>query len=960
MGTYAGPTAAFKINGTASSTRGYDATNDEAITLQLETSPAPGIYRIQFSVHSATDPESPLASLDAPDLTLSPSTGIPATPTGTVTTTMPSIGDAGVAAHSYIVRCVINNGAEAATGHVIPQWTSERIIAIRTATGIRKPIPGETTQYTARGWTDELSRIADIPAGTPAGPATTDLTGSYPGPNVVRVNGQRVPWKATVRAVCLSQTTLSGSQTCDGVALVAGDRALTTAQTLQHANRIWTVAAGAWTSGTDMAASADLLPGSCVRVTEGTRWGGTQYCLHTPSPDGGMVLGSTALRWEPSDTEIDLLAMPHTYCDDAVTADDDGFDEAIAACGTEAEHPTCKIRPPCGRKCKWTRGHTIARDRVSMVECAVHSPEIIWAPATSGQTMLTFSKGTTDAGSGIEQYQSELKVSVTCSPYNAMPATTGVELFVANRANITVTSLGCHSAGGANGTIGVRTHGHELVSVNADTPKKIGDLDFDRPVVISRSTDTSTYLDADFFTLGGSMLCSHGYNAIAVDADVRYISNMTIQDISAPLCDREFYWHQTRPASYLSTALAFKGSHRHEQSTCTTCFSVDIDAALTSFVVDDLTAAVAGYGVKLRQVNKAAINRLVYARGADTLDSGVGPGVCADFDEGDDITWSNGFCQTGGSGIVVGSGLVQDRAEGSNYQNATRPSYHWSSATSLSAAVDRPMLRGVNVTPETVTAVGTSVIPTLAQGAVPDADDAAGQPMAIMAQAGQAQKGDAGNTNGGGLILSGGLPGTGGAGAAGTPGSVTLAYPYSCNPANSSCLYITLLAASTNGYYSVWGTSPPGSTTAHQSAGLQIDVGDNGADAGGSLRIAVNNGTATQTLATKSFILGEPGIAGPNSTWYSILRSASGYTVDEGTPNNWIRQFHSGERTNFFQNADQVAALYEKELLGDNQTVLVLLWKDPADGGTAYYRLVGVSVGAVNSCGSARCLTVPN
>ena len=76
-------------------------------------------------------------------------------------------------------------------------------------------------------------------------------------------------WKNAVKVLATSNLTLSGTQTVEGVPLVADDRVLATAQTTSADNGIYVVAAGAWTRSTD-AASYQQLGGAAVFVTEGT------------------------------------------------------------------------------------------------------------------------------------------------------------------------------------------------------------------------------------------------------------------------------------------------------------------------------------------------------------------------------------------------------------------------------------------------------------------------------------------------------------------------------------------------------------------------------------------------------------------------------------------------------------------------------------------------------------------
>jgi len=149
--------ARFTIAGSPSSNRGYDAAELEELLLALET-PTPDIYKAEFSIWKPSDPRSPLASKNAPELVLDPTDGIPSPPSAAVLVTMPT----GV--HSYLIRCVVNDGVEAATGVRVPEWTFERIVSIRSASGMRKIVPGESTQYSARGWADAQNDEVDAAA----------------------------------------------------------------------------------------------------------------------------------------------------------------------------------------------------------------------------------------------------------------------------------------------------------------------------------------------------------------------------------------------------------------------------------------------------------------------------------------------------------------------------------------------------------------------------------------------------------------------------------------------------------------------------------------------------------------------------------------------------------------------------------------------------------------------------
>lgn len=98
--------------------------------------------------------------------------------------------------------------------------------------------------------------------------------------------------KRTVRVATTGAIALSGVQTIDGVALVAGNRVLVKDQAAGSQNGIYTVAAGAWVRALDANESAECVPGHLVIVESGTAHGGAIWQLsNTTLP----TLGTTAL-----------------------------------------------------------------------------------------------------------------------------------------------------------------------------------------------------------------------------------------------------------------------------------------------------------------------------------------------------------------------------------------------------------------------------------------------------------------------------------------------------------------------------------------------------------------------------------------------------------------------------------------------------------------------------------------
>jgi hypothetical protein len=100
--------------------------------------------------------------------------------------------------------------------------------------------------------------------------------------------------KDSVRAATTANITLSGTQTLDGVALVAGNRVLVKDQTAASANGIYLVAAGAWTRASDFDTSGKVTSGAFAFVEEGTVNADSGWVLTT---DGAITLGTTALTF---------------------------------------------------------------------------------------------------------------------------------------------------------------------------------------------------------------------------------------------------------------------------------------------------------------------------------------------------------------------------------------------------------------------------------------------------------------------------------------------------------------------------------------------------------------------------------------------------------------------------------------------------------------------------------------
>lgn len=101
--------------------------------------------------------------------------------------------------------------------------------------------------------------------------------------------------RISARAVATTNITLTGTQTVDTVALVAGDEVLLTGQTNPAENGLWTVAVGAWTRSGDFDTSGEMLPGTEFYIREGSPDNaGSAWRLITT---GTITVGTTGLAF---------------------------------------------------------------------------------------------------------------------------------------------------------------------------------------------------------------------------------------------------------------------------------------------------------------------------------------------------------------------------------------------------------------------------------------------------------------------------------------------------------------------------------------------------------------------------------------------------------------------------------------------------------------------------------------
>ena len=132
-----------------------------------------------------------------------------------------------------------------------------------------------------------------------------------------------ISWKNPVTAATTANITLSGTQTVDTVALVAGNTVLVKNQTDNTKNGIYQVNAGAWTYATGSTTWSQYVS-AVVFIEYGSQGGTAWYCTALP----GGTLGTTAMTWSnftvsssySAGTGLTLTAGVFSITNTAVTA----------------------------------------------------------------------------------------------------------------------------------------------------------------------------------------------------------------------------------------------------------------------------------------------------------------------------------------------------------------------------------------------------------------------------------------------------------------------------------------------------------------------------------------------------------------------------------------------------------------------------------------------------------------
>ena len=162
---------------------------------------------------------------------------------------------------------------------------------IESTTGGFK-FPDTTTQTTSAFPSTTTNKVLASPNGSTGTPTYRALV-SNDIPDLLLTKLPEAWVKMSANAATTANITLSGTQTVDGVVLIAGNRCLVKNQTLAQDNGIYDVSATAWARSAD-ADTISEIAGAAVNIDAGTVNGGKVFDTDLKTTD---TLGTTAMNW---------------------------------------------------------------------------------------------------------------------------------------------------------------------------------------------------------------------------------------------------------------------------------------------------------------------------------------------------------------------------------------------------------------------------------------------------------------------------------------------------------------------------------------------------------------------------------------------------------------------------------------------------------------------------------------
>ena len=197
--------------------------------------------------------------------------------------TLATVASAGTTGGSTAIPIITIN----AKGLTTSITTAAVIAPANTLSGSTLASGVTASSLTSLGTIANLTATAGTISTTPS--ASTDIANKL----YVDTVAQGLDAKASCVAATTADITLSGTQTIDGISVIAGNRVLVKNQTLSQNNGIYLCASGAWTRTTD-ADTWDELTSAFTFIETGTVNADTGYVC---TANAGGTLGTTALPW---------------------------------------------------------------------------------------------------------------------------------------------------------------------------------------------------------------------------------------------------------------------------------------------------------------------------------------------------------------------------------------------------------------------------------------------------------------------------------------------------------------------------------------------------------------------------------------------------------------------------------------------------------------------------------------
>lgn len=232
--------------------------------------------------------------------------------------------------------------------------------------------------------------------------------------SIDRLAGVRttVAIKAPVAAMTTANITLSGTQTIDDVAVVAGDRVLVKDQSTGTENGIYDAAASAWTRSKDFNSDNEITQGTILYVLAGTVGTNAQIRLDTASP----VIGTSSLTFSTvSQTGLTDAQVKTAYENNADTNEFSDAEQTklagieTAADVTDVTNVTAAGAILVGDSPVWTGAHNFGG------ATSLEIPNSV-APTVDANGEIALDTTVTDFSAGLIKYFSTEEMVVVAMP----------------------------------------------------------------------------------------------------------------------------------------------------------------------------------------------------------------------------------------------------------------------------------------------------------------------------------------------------------------------------------------------------------------------------------------------------------------------------------------------------------------------------------------------------------------